>query len=306
MERREFIRNAAGAAIAAGVSTALPAFGFSSLAQSTSTASSPFHFSVMLWTIERKLGMDATLDILHGAGYEGAELVGEYNDWDDATARKYVSKMRSLGLRFDSMAGVKTGFATPGAGNALHAEIEKLLVKAEKLECPQIILLSGPRAANASHKQQHAASVENLKRIAELGEKHKVEFVIEPIDALENPTIYLTSVVEGFEIVRSVGSPQVRVLYDFYHEQRGAGNLIEKLDGNIDLISLVHIADVPGRHEPGTGEIDYGNIYRQLAKLGYSKFVAMEFYPTGDPRAALEKARLEVIAAVATARSGHA
>jgi hydroxypyruvate isomerase len=73
--------------------------------------------------------------------------------------------------------------------------------------------------------------------------------------------------------------------------------LIEKLEGNIDLIGLVHIADVPGRHEPGTGEIDYMNIYRKLAELKYDKFIAMEFYPTQDPVATLTAARLNALQA---------
>jgi hydroxypyruvate isomerase len=87
-------------------------------------------------------------------------------------------------------------------------------------------------------------------------------------------------------------------LYDFYHEQRSSGNLLEKLANNIDLIGLVHIADVPGRHEPGTGEIDYANIYRRLAELHYDRFLAMEFYPTGDPAATLRAARLAAVAAL--------
>jgi hydroxypyruvate isomerase len=145
---------------------------------------------------------------------------------------------------------------------------------------------------------QHAACIENLKRAADLAAANHVQIVIEPIDPLENPSMYLTTVSEGFEIVRAVGSPQVRVLYDFYHEQRAYGNLIEKLEQNIDLVGLVHIADVPGRHEPGTGEIDYTNIYRKLGQLKYNKFIAMEFYPTQDPVATLRKARLDAQQAI--------
>jgi hydroxypyruvate isomerase len=113
--------------------------------------------------------------------------------------------------------------------------------------------------------------------------------------------MYLTSVSEAFDIIRAVGSPHVKVLYDFYHEQRAYGNLIEKLENNIDLVGLVHIADVPGRHEPGTGEIDYQNIYRKLAELKYDKFITMEFYPTGEPVSTLKKARLEALAAMGAA-----
>jgi hydroxypyruvate isomerase len=67
--------------------------------------------------------------------------------------------------------------------------------------------------------------------------------------------------------------------------------LIEKLDKNIDLVGLVHIADVPGRHQPGTGEINYGNIFRKMADLKYEHYAAMEFEPAGDPVASLRAAR---------------
>jgi hydroxypyruvate isomerase len=90
------------------------------------------------------------------------------------------------------------------------------------------------------------------------------------------------------------------VLYDIYHEQRSYGNLIEKLERNIDLVGLIHIADVPGRHEPGTGEIDYANIYRKLAELGYNKFMAMEYYPTQDPTESLRASRLAIQQAAPT------
>jgi hydroxypyruvate isomerase len=90
----------------------------------------------------------------------------------------------------------------------------------------------------------------------------------------------------------------VQFLYDIFHEQMGFGNLIEKLDKNIDVIGLIHIADVPGRHEPGTGEINYGNVYRKLAELNYRKNVAMEFLPVGEPVAALRRAKEQVWSAV--------
>jgi hydroxypyruvate isomerase len=98
-------------------------------------------------------------------------------------------------------------------------------------------------------------------------------------------------VTEAFEIAQAVGSPNVRVLYDVYHEQREFGNLIEKFEKNIAQVGLIHIADVPGRHEPGTGEINYLNIYRKLAELNYRGTIAMEFYPTGDIVETLRRAR---------------
>jgi hydroxypyruvate isomerase len=115
----------------------------------------------------------------------------------------------------------------------------------------------------------------------------------------------LTRVEEAFEIARAVKLPSVRVLYDFYHQQRGLPDgggvapLLTPLHGNVDLLGLVHVADVPGRHAPGTGVIDYAAIYRGLRKDGYHGWMAMEFLPTGDAADELRKAAAETVVAAA-------
>ena len=159
-------------------------------------------------------------------------------------------------------------------------------------------MLSGNRVENLPKQAHHDACVEALKRAADVAAKQNLTLLLENIDQEENPRYYLTSVAEGFEIVRKVGNPHVKFLYDFYHEQISEGNLIKKLKENIDFVGLVHIADVPGRHQPGTGEINYASIYRKLAELKYSGYAAMEFIPEGDPGAALRSAREMVISAV--------
>jgi hydroxypyruvate isomerase len=255
----------------------------------------------MLWTLGKSVSFDHCLEIVAAAGYQGVELVGEFHQWSSDEMQRVMAKMLSLHLRFDMLSGVKSGFADPAGTNALLAELEGQFKTAQTLESPQVNLKSGPRIGTLSPAAQHAASVENLKRVAELAAAANVQIVIEPIDPIESPTMFMTSVSEGFDLVREVNSPHVRVLYDFYHEQRAQGNLIEKLEKNIDLVGLVHIADVPGRHEPGTGEIDYRNIYRTLAQLKYDKFITMEFYPSGDPIATLSKARVDAIEAMQSA-----
>ncbi len=288
MNRREMIKMAAGA----GVARAIP------LAHAQIPPSSyGTRFSVMLWTLEKQAPFDQCLEIVAAAGYQGVELVGEFQQWPDHETRQVLDKMRSLGLVFDMLSGVKAGLADPAGSSEFLKAVALQLEAAKKFGSPQINLKSGNRIGSVPQAAQHAACVDNLKRAADLAEASHVQIVIEPIDPLENPNMYLTSVSEAFEIVRKVGSPQVKVLYDFYHEQRAYGNLIEKLQQNIDLVGLVHIADVPGRHEPGTGEIDYGNIYRTLKLLNYSKYITMEFFPTTDPIGILKKARLEAQAA---------
>ena len=137
--------------------------------------------------------------------------------------------------------------------------------------------------------------MEGLKRAAELVEGKGVTLLLENIDLEENPHYYLWSVPEAFKIIAEVNHPQVKFLYDFYHAQISGGNLIAPLEKNVDKVGLFHIADVPGRREPGTGEINYLNIYKKLGQLNYHRTVAMEFYPSGDPVKTLAAARQEAL-----------
>lgn len=248
----------------------------------------------MLWALEKQVPFDRCLEWVSEAGYQGVELVGEFQHWSPAQRSQTMARMHSLNLIVDAMSGVKAGFAVPQQTDAFHDQFTAHLQAAKLLQCPKVILLSGNRVAGLSEAVQLQTSIENLKWASDKAADARIDIVIEPIDLLENPSIYLASVTNGFEIVRAVNRPNVKVLYDFYHEQRSFGNLIEKLEKNIDWVGLVHIADVPGRHEPGTGEIDYNSIYRKLAELKYSHWIAMEYYPTEEPVTSLRTSRLNL------------
>ncbi len=286
MNRREFGRIVAGTVLA-------QALGKGSAPVFAASQASGFRFSVMAWTLEKQRPFDQCIEMVARAGYQGVELVNEYADWTTRDIRRILAKMNSLGLQFDAMSGGPVTLADPHSTQALLDQLEKHVKLAEQLHCRQIILTSGSRVPGLSPEAERKAMLDNLSRVAELAGRRDVQVVIEPIDLLEAPMAYLNSVTDAFEMVRTIGSQNLMVLYDFYHEQRGAGNLLEKLEKNIEWVGLVHVADVPGRHQPGTGEIDYDNIYRKLAELRYDKFIAMEFYPTGDPVQVLEAARQE-------------
>jgi hydroxypyruvate isomerase len=262
---------------------------------SAGTTKSGPQFSVMMWALNKQGSFEENLERVAEAGYRHVELVGEFGKWSEEDWRRILARMQALKITVDATSGVKAGFADPSGGDAFLAELKAFIPAVQRLGCGQIILLSGKRVEGAAPGAQKAASVEALKRAADVLGAAGLMAVIEPIDRLENPPIYLDGVTEGFEIVRAVGSPRVKVLYDLYHEQRGLGNLIEKLEKNIDEVGLIHIADVPGRHEPGTGEVNYGNVFRKLGELHYKGVIAMEFYPTGDVVETLRKAREEAM-----------
>ena len=255
-------------------------------------------FSVMIWVLKKLGSFEDNLQRVAQAGYGHVELVGEFAQWSPEDWTRIMARMKLLKMTVDATAGMKLGFADPAGGDAFISELKGMIPTVQRLGCGQIILVSGKRVEGAAAGEQRRASVETLKRAADVLSVVGLIGVIEPIDRLENPPIYLDGVTEAFEIVRAVGSPSVKVLYDLYHEQRGMGNLIEKLEKNIDQVGLIHVADVPGRHEPGTGEINYGNVYRKLAELRYTGVIAMEFYPTGDVVETLRRAREEAVRAL--------
>jgi hydroxypyruvate isomerase len=297
MNRRSFSRHLAGAVAGTGaLSTA-----FAGMPRDDSS-SAPYKLSVMLWTVFTKMPFEQRLEKVVEAGYSNVELIGEYQKWSEQEWKQAIQKSKELGITFDVTAGLAHGVANPHDRDALLADVRHELASMERLRCPALIVMSGNVVPGMPRAVQHASCIEGLKRAVTLVEGKQingqpVRLLLENIDPEENPKYYMTSVAEGFEIVRAVNHPQVRLLYDFFHEQISEGNLIEKLEKNIDYTGLVHIADVPGRHIPGTGEINYDNIYRKLAELKYDRMVAMEFLPLHDGVVELHRAREQALRA---------
>jgi hydroxypyruvate isomerase len=250
-------------------------------------------FSVMIWVLRKRASFDQNLETVAKAGYRHIELIGEFWQWSDTERERYMARMAQLGITIDATTGMKLGFADPTNGDAYIAELRKLIVAAKQVKCARLILMSGKALPSVGDERQRAASIATLKRAAEVLEGEGMSALLEPIDRLENPTYWMDGVEEAATITRSVASPRVRVLYDLYHEQRTRGNLLEKLKKVLDQVDLVHVADVPRRSDPGTGEMAWPNIYQRLKALNYKGMIAMEFYPDGDPLQALRKARLE-------------
>ena len=182
MNRRIFFQLAAGATLAQPLLTD---------ALHAATDATGFRFSVMLWTLEKQFPFERCVEIAAEAGYSGVQLVGEFQKWTTEDTQRMMSRIHSLGLVVDSMSGVRAGFSTASDTEIFLSQFKDQLEAAKRLECPQIILLSGKRVPDLSPAAQTQTSVENLKRVADLAANDHIEIVIEPIDALENPTIFL-------------------------------------------------------------------------------------------------------------------
>ncbi len=299
MKLPELNRRAFGKLLGAGVLTPAVAGPLStSLAQSESKAEPEVRYglSVMLWTILRDQPFEQRLEKITQAGYRNVELVGEYAKWSEEDFQRAIAKGKQLGMHFDCTAGLKHSLCNPAERDALVDEFRATLPIMERLECPAMIVLSGNTVQGMSVDTQAQSCVDGLKALAGVIDGKKISgeparLLLENIDPEENPKYFLTSVARGFDIINSVNHPQVQFCYDLFHEQIAEGNLIEKLEKNIEQVGLIHVADVPARHKPGTGEINFANIFRKLRDLKYKRMVAMEFLPTGDPVEELRTAR---------------
>jgi hydroxypyruvate isomerase len=264
----------------------------------SSTLSSKRRFSVMLWILSKTMTMEQRLQIVADAGYDGGEMTNEWMKWTPEETRRIIAKKDRLGLTFDAIFPTTAPLNHPDSTQRIREDVMKAIPFAQQIGCPMFLVRSGQLIPGQSDEAKRAQIVDHLKMIGDLSAAKNISLLLEPIDHIEAKAEAVDSVTEGFELTHATGNPMVKVLYDLYHEQRGGGNLIEKLQKHIDQVGLIHIADVPGRKKPGTGEIDYPNIYRALAKLPYTGYITMEFYDGGDPVAELKAAKAEVLAAM--------
>jgi len=237
------------------------------------------------------------------AGYQGFE----FGDWRAADPTAITRLKNQLRIDCACIVGNRSvdpkgmGLCDPREREGFLAEIKASAEAARRFETKRLVTLTGNRVQGMSRDRQHASVVEGLKRahdiVAPLGITLIVEVLntlakVEPLNPLNNHNnYYLNQTREAFHLVREVGSPFVKILFDLYHIQIMEGNLIETIRNNIGAIDHFHVGDVPGRHEPGTGEIHHGNVFKAIRDTGYRDFVAMEYVPSKDPMTTLAEVK---------------
>ena len=251
--------------------------------------------SVMLWTL--KGSFEEKLEIASKAGLQSVELVGEHSNWTDADIARIKKITRSLRLGMDTLSAMPAwkaqgiSMVDQSGRDRMLAEAAKNIEYARKLEIPMLLLMSCDAIAGRSYQDQWASMVEGAKRCGDLAEKAAVTLIIEPLNTKVNHKgFFLSTCVEGLKMVKEVGHSNVRLLFDLYHEQVQTGNVTNTLTEAAPYTSVFHVADNPGRNDPGTGEMNYANIYRAIRKTGYSGYITMEYLPLAEAVASLTKA----------------
>jgi len=285
MQRREILKT--GAAALAGAMLAR--------GQSNATPKARITSSVMLWTL--KGSFEEKLEIAARAGLQSVELIGEYAAWTDADIARVKKTARSFGLGMDTLLGSPdwgsrpVSMVDPAHREAFLADVRNAITYARKLEIPQIILMSGNAIPGRTHEEQYASLLEGAKRAGDLVTGANLTAIVEPLNSLVNHKgFFLTTCTEGLKLIRETDNPHVRLLFDLYHEQVQQGNVIRTLTEAAPHVAVFHVADNPGRNDPGTGEMNYPNIYKAIQKTGFAGYLTMEYLPLGEPVASLTKA----------------
>ncbi len=225
------------------------------------------------------------------AGFRGVEILYPYGE--DLDAIKAALDRNGVELVLfnvpvgDAAAGDR-GFANdPRRVEEYHAAVDLALSVQRTLPAPRFNTLVGRRLPDIPISEQFETVRANLVYAADRTQQQGVTQLLEPLNAIDNPDFLVTTSTQMLALIEEIGHPNLRLQYDFYHQQRMEGNLTAFFADHIGQIGHIQIADSPDRHEPGTGEIHYPFVFDRLDALGYDGWVSLEYKPSTTTEASL-------------------
>jgi hydroxypyruvate isomerase len=271
MERRHFLQSTLGAA-AAGFAPAAP----------TAAAPAPFKlkYACELNWLEKELTLPQRLDLFKAEGFTAVEYNGLLKH-APAEVEQIKKELDARGMEFGIFVANpggwdRAGVVDPKQHPAFLAEVEKTIEYHKLIGNRSATTLTGMALPGVSRSTQRRSCIEGFKKAADLLAGRPLALVVEPLNHVDHPGFFMTRADELAEVIAAVGSPNVRMLYDFYHLQVTQGNLIRDFHQYYDLVGYIQTGDVPGRKEPGTGEINYRGVFKAVYEKGYRGIIGME------------------------------
>ncbi|MBI4164878.1 MAG: TIM barrel protein [Acidobacteria bacterium] len=277
MDRRSFLGVTAGTLAAASVPNVLH-------------ANLPGEIGLRLsvtWGLMHDVPVGEALAMLTRHGYDAYEMF----DWRNpqtletfVTERKKYPQLTCATLVANKSVEARgCGLVNPREREGFLRELTASIDAAKKVESTRLVVLTGNELGGLPRSEQMANVVSVLREAAPILERSGITAVLEILNTyVDHAGYFLYYVRDAAEMIDRVGSPNVKILFDIYHVQIMEGSLIENIRMNIDRIGHFHIGDVPGRHEPGTGEINYRNVFKAIYDLGdrFQGYAALEYNPT--------------------------
>ncbi len=218
-----------------------------------------------------------------GAGFKAVEYLFPYS-WDK---NQLVNELARHGLQQvlhnlpagDWQAGERGIACLPGREGEFKDGVGKAIEYAKALKCPRLNCLVGKTPPDVSSEKVRQTLVSNLRFAAAALEKEGIRFLLEALNSRDVPGFYLVRTQDVLRLIQEVNHPNVYVQYDVYHMQVMEGTLTKTLQENLARIAHIQIADNPGRNEPGTGEINFTNLFRFIDEMKYEGWIGCEYNP---------------------------
>jgi len=223
----------------------------------------------------------------------------EFWTWKDKDIKQIKELCRAYNLKIASFSGDQEfSMIDENQREDYISFVESSIKTAHFLNCNNLVIHSNALAENGaaidqclhvSKVNKIAAMLDVLKSLSVMAEAANVFLVLEALNTIvDHPGNFLTSTKDAAALIKLVNSQNIKILYDIYHMQIMEDNLIDTLKSYIGAIGYIHVADVPGRNEPGTGEINFSNVMATLKELNYQGFVGFELSPQRDSAQAVE------------------
>ena len=229
-------------------------------------------------------------EAIRAVGDLGFDTVETY-DWKGLDISAVRKTLDDCGVDLLSMCTAEFRMTSPEHRVLWLDGLKESCEAANKLGVKHLITQVG-RDVGTPREKQHESILEALEAAKPILASSGVTIMLEPLNTLVNhPGYYLWSAYEGFDIIRKVDHPNIKLIYDIYHQQVMEGNVIPSITQNLDLIAHLHCAGHPGRHEPWLGENNYNYIFDAIESAGYKGACGLEYHPTIDPIESLKKAK---------------
>ncbi len=242
------------------------------------TPNTDFAVNIEMWfrgSFEKRIKEAAAL------GFPAVEF-WPYGNKNITEGAKLLKEHKMTATQFTAWGfGTELNNPKAGAGRFIKA-IEESCDVADRLPgCTMFTVVAGNTIKGLTNEEMHAAVVEKIKKVVPILEKRKKMIIIEPMNPYNHPGHCLYGSKDGIRICKAVGSEQVKLNWDLFHMQRFEGNLIDNMRKGKKYIGYLQLADSPARHEPGTGEINYTEIFKAAKQIGYTLPIGLECSPEG-------------------------
>jgi len=219
-----------------------------------------------------------------GAGFQAVECQRPY-DIPSAKMRRSLADAGVEMALINAPAG--NGDGDKGLGifsgriSEFQRETERAIVYAAEIDCQRLHVMAGQTNQDTDLNGAETIFKDNIAWAAELGQRHGVRILLEPLNPIDNPGYFLTQAAQAVRLIEAISHPNVYLQYDLYHAGMNGEDIIGPVGAYLGLIDHIQIAGVPGRHEPDTGDIDFNPALKFIGKLGYKGWIGCEYAPLG-------------------------